>query len=257
MKHSFIDKYGNLESPLHRLDPRIKLAGAFSFIFIIVSEPRGVVCPFIFYSLIIAGLLLISRIPPRFVFSRCLIVSPFILISAIFFPLSAMLSGDFQGFSAYQEEYRSALTIVLKAFSSIILLTLLISTEKFHNLLMALRKLKMPRLLGIISALMYRYIFILTDEAMRTTMARDSRTPGRLNMSKFKVYGNQSAMIFLRSMDRSQIIYNSMLSRGFTGEFPVMQKFPLKGKDFIFPVIFIFILLAIRLTNSDIYCFIF
>jgi cobalt/nickel transport system permease protein len=257
LKHSFIDKYGNLESPLHRVDPRIKLAGAFFFIFIIVSEPRGKVCPFFYYSLIIAGLVVISRIPLRFILSRCLIVSPFILISAVFFPLSAMLSGNFQGFSAYHEEYRAALTIVLKAFSSIILLTLLISTEKFHNLLMAMRKLKMPRLLGIISALMYRYIFILTDEAMRTTMARDSRTPGKLNMSRFRVYGNQAAMIFLRSMDRSQIIYNSMLSRGFTGEFPVMQKFPLRGQDFIFAVIFIFILLAIRLTNSAIYCFMF
>lgn len=256
MKHSFIDKYSHLESPLHRLDPRIKLITVFAFILIIVSEPRGELRPFILYGLVIATLVFVSRVPLRFILSRCLIVSPFVLMAAVFYPVSSMIIGEFRGIDGYQAEYRVALSIVFKAFTTVILLTLLISTEKFHNLLLGLRKLKMPRLLGILSALMYRYIFILTDEAMRTSRARDSRTPGKLNMNKFKVYGNQAAMIFLRSMDRSQMIYNSMLSRGFKGEFPGMQLLALSGREIAFFIFFIFILLAIRLTNSSMLCFI-
>ncbi len=255
MKHSFLDKYGHLNSPLHRIDARIKLLSAFAFILIIVSEPRGVLFPFIYYSMVIAVLVRVSNVPGRFILSRCLIVSPFILLAAVFYPLSSMITGEFGGLPAYQAEYRIALSIILKAFSAVIILTLLVSTDKFHNLLQGLRKLRMPRLLGIISALMYRYIFILTDEALKTRMARESRTPGKLNINKFKVYGNQSAMIFIRSMDRSQIIYNSMLSRGFTGEFPGMQKTAISGRDVAFFIFFISILLVIRLTNTGQFCF--
>jgi cobalt/nickel transport system permease protein len=256
VKHSFIDKYSHLESPLHRVDPRIKLITVFAFILIIVSEPRGRLCPFIFYGLVIAILAVISRVPPKFILSRCLIVSPFILMAAVFYPVSSMIIGEFRGLDAYRAEYQVALSIALKAFSTVILLTLLISTEKFHNLLLGLRKLKMPRILAIMSALMYRYIFILTDEAMRTARARDSRTPGKLNMNRFKVYGNQAAMIFLRSMDRSQMIYNSMLSRGFKGEFPGIRLAALPGREIAFFIFFIFLLLAIRLTNYGMLCFI-
>jgi cobalt/nickel transport system permease protein len=254
VKHSFIDKYGNLDSFIHRLDARIKLIALFSFILIAVSEPRGILCPFIWYGIIIAFLVLISRVPVRFILGRCLVVSPFILMAAVFYPLSSMIAGDFRGYEAYNDQYAVALSIALKAFSAIILLTLLVSTEKFHNLLLGLRQMKMPRLVGIISALMYRYIFILSDEALKTNMARESRTPGKLKMNKFRVYGNQSAMIFLRSLDRSRIIYNSMLSRGFTGEFPAMRDTCITAKDTAFLFFFILILLAIRLTNPGILC---
>jgi cobalt/nickel transport system permease protein len=248
VRHSFLDKYSNLDSPLHNFDPRIKLLGIFFFILIIVSEPRGNIMPFGFYALIIAGLMAASRVPLWFFIKRCLIVSPFILMAALFYPLSAMIAGNFGEFSSYREEYMVALSIALKAFSTIILLTLLVSVEKFHNLLLGLRKLRMPRLVGIISALMYRYIFILADEAMKTTMARDSRTPGKLSINKYKVFGNQAAMVFLRSMDRSRTIYHSMLSRGFTGEFPGSNAMEVPGREIAFFIFFILILLTIRLT---------
>lgn len=249
MKHSFIDKYSDLDSPVHRLDPRFKLISLFTGIVIMVSEPRGELTPFIYYGLVILILVLISRVPWRFILSRCLIVSPFILIAAFFYPVSAMLGGIQFSFSAYLPEFRVALSIACKAYFSVILITLLVSTDKFHNLLLGLRRLRMPKLIGILSALMYRYVFIFYDEALRTTRARDSRTPGRMKTGKLKTYGNQSAMIFLRSWERSQTIYNSMLSRGFNGEFPGLDKLAFTGKDLLYSVLFIIIILAIRLTN--------
>jgi cobalt/nickel transport system permease protein len=255
LKHSFIDKYSHLNSPVHRLDPRIKLITAFSCILIIVSEPRGEIFSFGFYALVVLGLIILSRVPVRFILSRCLIVSPFILIAAFFYPVSTMLTFNYKSVSALQPEVMVALSIVFKAYLSVILLTMLVSTDKFQNLLLGLRNLKMPRILGIMSALMYRYIFILYDEALRTTRARDSRTPGKIKINKLKVYGNQSAMIFLRSWERSQTIYNSMLSRGFNGEFPGMHKLTFTRSDLLYPVLFVILILSIRLTNQKEVCY--
>jgi len=189
------------------------------------------------------------------VLGRCLIVSPFIVVAALFYPVSVMLTSGNQSPASLRPEIMVALSIMARAFLSVIMLTLLVSSERFHNLLLGLRRLKMPKLIGILSALMYRYVFILYDETLRTARARDSRTPGKLRTGRLKTLGNQSAMIFLRSWERSQTIYNSMLSRGFDGEFPVMSNIALKGRDIVYFILFIVIFLAIRLTNIPGVCY--
>ncbi len=255
MKHSFIDKYSNLDSPVHRFDPRIKILVVFSILVIMVSEPRGEVFSFIYYTLIIFSIAFISRIPLKFIISRCLIVSPFIIVAALFFPLSQIISEGYTSLRSLKPEILISLSVMAKAFLSVILLTLLVSTDKFHNLLLGLRRLHMPRLIGILSALMYRYIFIIYDELLRTSRARDSRTPGKLKTGRIKTLGNQSAMIFLRSWERGQTVYNAMLSRGFTGDFPVLNKIYIKGRDVFYAVLIFILFLAIRLTNNFDFCY--
>ncbi len=246
MKHSFIDRYSDLDSPVHRIDSRVKLLLVFLAIITVVSEPQARLFPFAFYGGLILVLILMSRLPLVFVLKRFMLLSPFILLAALFYPVSLLISKEAQLASIRDEPFRVALSIFCKAGLSILLLIWLISTEKFHNLLIGMRKLRMPRLIGIISALMYRYIFIFGDEALKTTRARESRTPGKLKMNKVKVYSNQMAMIFLRSWERSVMIYQSMLSRGFSGELPAMQRMAINRNDMLFFVSFVLGLLAIR-----------
>lgn len=246
MKHSFIDKYSELNSLMHKLDPRVKLIMVFLGIVAMVSETPGNIYPFVFYGAVILTLILLSRIPPGFVLKRLFFVSPFIIMAALFYPASLMLAGEYKFVNPQAEAINIGLSIFLKAGMSIILLIWLISTEKFHALLHGLRKLRMPRLIGIISALMYRYVFILADESLKTTRARDSRSPGKLKMNRIKVYSNQMAMIFLRSWERSKIIYDSMLSRGFTGDFKDMKELELKRNDILISVLIVLVFLSIR-----------
>ncbi len=250
MKHSFIDKYSDLDSPVHRIDPRARLIAAFSAIVIIVSEPHGNLLPFAFYGVIIFWVAAISKIPPGYILKRCLVVSPFIIIAAVSYPLSLTGTDAVVTGQLLTEGVRTGLTIFLKAFFALLLLILLTSTGRFHRLLAGLRMLGMPRLLGVISALMYRYVFILHDELLRTTRARDSRTPGKIRINRFRVYGNQAAMIFIRSLDRSQTVYNSMLSRGFSGEFPDMNKPKLRTRDVLMTGFFVLLLFVFRMINQ-------
>jgi len=250
LKHSFLDRYSDLDSPVHRIDPRARLIAAFSAIVIIVSEPHGRLLPFAFYGIIILFMTAMTRIPPGFILKRCLAVSPFIIIAAVSYPLSVPGAGVVENGYLLTEGVRSGLTIFLKAFFALVLLILLTSTGKFHRLLAGFRKLGMPRLLGVISALMYRYVFILHDELLRTSRARDSRTPGAIRTSRVRVYGNQAAMIFIRSLERSQVVYNSMLSRGFAGEFPDMDKLRVRAGDVLPAGFFILLLLTVRIISQ-------
>lgn len=246
MKHSFLDRYSDLDSPIRRFDPRAKLIGFGTALLLVVSEPRGEIHAFLFYSPLILGLIWMSRIPVRFLFKRCLIATPFILMAAalIFLSGSSPVVGETR--VLHDDMILVSVSIAIKAYAAVILLTLLTSTDRFHRLLEGLRAFRMPQLLGVLSAFMYRYAFILSDEVMRTARARQSRTPGRLRISRFTVYGNQAATIFLRSWERSWTVYNAMCSRGFTGEFPRTSDLAFRMADLLFLLAFILPFAVVR-----------
>ena len=41
MKHSFLDRFSELDSPVHSIDPRAKIVALLAALLIVVSEPRG------------------------------------------------------------------------------------------------------------------------------------------------------------------------------------------------------------------------
>ncbi|MFO7615481.1 MAG: cobalt ECF transporter T component CbiQ [Bacteroidales bacterium] len=220
MRHSFLDKYSNVSSPVHKMDPVMKLLAALLIILAIVSQPPDNLMPFAIYGILLLLLVSLSKIPVVFVMKRVLIILPFVVFAAAFYPISVKLSDRSIDLSFHHPAVLKGISIFLKAVLSVMVLIILVSTERFHQLLGALRRLKMPAAVCITSALMYRYIFILADESMKTSLARQSRTPGKIKQDRLKVLGNQMAVIFIRSWERAKMIYNSMLSRGFTGDFP-------------------------------------
>jgi len=220
MQHAFLDRYSDLDSPLHRLDPRVKLVVFTLILLIMVSVPRAEpLMLFLCYPGLVI-LLTLSRVPVLYILRRCLLVTPFVLMAAGVMMLTGETNGSAAAGTGTDFRSLAALSIALKAYAAVIVLSLLTSTERFHRLLEGMRALGIPPLLGVLSAYMYRYAFILSEEVMRTTRARLSRTPGTLRTGRIRTYGNQAATIFLRSWERSQTVYQAMCSRGFTGEFP-------------------------------------
>jgi cobalt/nickel transport system permease protein len=250
LKHTFLDRYSHLQSPVHSLDARLKFVLSLLAIGVLVSEPPGKLLPFAFYGILFLIVLILSRLPSLFFLKRLLFLVPFIGMAALFYPLSYWLTETGVDDAGMQQAILVALSIFFKALLSVSFLILLISTVKFHDLLAGLRKLRMPKLIGILSALMYRYIFIFWGETLRTNMARNSRTPGKLKMNRFTVYGNQMAMIFLRSWERANMVYNAMLSRGFDGEFFSLEQKETKRKDIVPAILFVLILLTIRIFGG-------
>jgi cobalt/nickel transport system permease protein len=88
-----------------------------------------------------------------------------------------------------------------------------------------MRSLRFPRILVAIVSFMWRYIFVLVDEAMRLSRARDARSavqPGRKSGGSIpwraKVVGGMAGNLFIRSYSRSERIYQAMEARGYQGE---------------------------------------
>ena len=123
------------------------------------------------------------------------------------------------------EGLRRFLTIMAGSWLSVQVALLLAFTTPFHDLIDALRELRLPRILVSIISFMYRYIAVLTDEGSRMLRARDARSaqgPGRGGGSirwRATVTGRMVGSLFLRAYERSERIYAAMQARGFEGEF--------------------------------------
>jgi cobalt/nickel transport system permease protein len=124
--------------------------------------------------------------------------------------------------------------VVVKSWLSILCLIVLSSSTKFEELLQGMSGLKVPQVFVQITSFMYRYMFVIADQAMRMQMARDSRNFGMKRSNIFKTIGNMVGMLFIRSYERAERIYAAMLSRGYNGEIAAVNKLKFQLPDAYF-----------------------
>lgn len=249
MKHDFIDKYSTLNSVLHYLDPRIKLLWTFLFLILVTASQQLLL--FMIYLPVVVLLIVFSRVPLFFYFKKLVLVTPVAFLLSVFIYISYFLEQHipftFYGLTQYHPILATIGLMVAKIYISILVITLLISTTRFNDLLWGLRKFHLPGVVTTLSRLVYTYIFVFVDELHRTFRAYKSRTPVR-RISRLKVYGNISAAILLRSIDRSDMIYKAMITRGFTGEFPDGNSFSFKRNDWLAGGCFLLLLMMVALV---------
>ena len=229
MHISFVDPFHVGHSVLHQLDARIKLALAVAFILTVALMPVGAWSGYILLFAIILAVAIISEMGTLFAVKRAFIVLPFVLSALpIIFTTEGTLWFSFTlgpwDLVASAQGAARFVSILLKSWISVQAGILLAAATPFPQLLMAMRAAHIPRLLVGIFGLMWRYMFLLADEAMRLMRARESRSGspngggGGSIAWRARVTGSMAGSLFLRGYERSERIYSAMLARGYDGE---------------------------------------
>ncbi len=224
-------------SPLARMDSSAKLCGALGAVLAISTFPAAAGWRFPAALAMLAGLWVLSRVPLRYLSRRLLAATPFIGMAALL-PLA----------SAAPDAYRLALTVVLKAYSAILLLSLLAATTPIEDIVESLRRLGAPRGLALTAILMHRYLFVLLEEWRRIARARECRTGGRIRSGRIRVWANQVAMVFVRGWERAERVAQAMLVRGFRGEFPRLRARQSSAWDLVLGLALPLAVLALRVA---------
>ena len=139
----------------------------------------------------------------------------------------------------------SMVTLLLKGLFAVSATYLLMVTTPMDDLCRALRKLRVPAILVTVILLIYRYLTVFLEEVARIRTAYAMRAPGRKGIH-FKQWGPLAGMLLLRSMDRSEAVYQSMSLRGFRGEFPFGTDRPFSRRDLVYVLLGIAVPLIIR-----------
>lgn len=204
------------------LDPRLKALMAFLLVLSIVAFPeirwRGIVA----VLGIILGLCLLSRLSPLHLIKRSLVIIPFVLVISLFLPFyrggETMGKLPLLGLEIGRQGVLTLLTVMVKAWLSVMALSWLALTTEFPQLLRGLQSFGLPRTLVSLISFMFRYLFIIGEEARALLRARDSRYFGGFNLRQVKALGYMAGSLFLRSYERGERVYQAMLARGFDGE---------------------------------------
>ena len=88
----------------------------------------------------------------------------------------------------------------------------------------------MPGLLVTLLLLTYRYVGVMTEELAVMTDAYHLRAPGQKGIH-VSAWGSFLGQLLLRSMDRAQELYSSMLLRGYHEHFHYADIRPFSVRD--------------------------
>jgi cobalt/nickel transport system permease protein len=258
--HAF-DRYHGAHSPVHRLDPRVKVILTFSFILSNLLLPDGAWIGFALSWVLVLLTSLASTLGIGYTLKRSLIALPFALAAAtVLFsipgqPLAQLQIGPLHLVVTDTGLLRFT-SILVRSWLSIQMAVLLVATTQFPDLLHALRHLYVPGVLVSIISFMYRYLFVLADEAMRLLRAREARSAAASGRDgggtlawRARVAGNMAGQLFLRSYERSDRIYNAMLARGYSGTLLTINPHTMRGQDWVVLLITLLLLFSFQLAG--------
>ena len=217
-------------SPIHGLCAPAKLLTTIAYIALVLSFGKYDFSGLIVMILYPVLLFQISGVSVGSFFYKLRIVLPLVMAVGLFNPIfdrQILLRIGTVGVSG---GVISMLTLMMKGVFCLMASFLLMATTPIDSLCAALRKLHVPGLLVTLLLLTYRYVGVMTEELAVMTDAYHLRAPGQKGI-QVSAWGSFLGQLLLRSMDRAQELYASMLLRGYHDHFHYADIRPFRLPD--------------------------
>jgi cobalt/nickel transport system permease protein len=226
---------------LHRWDVRCKIVTilGYSFMLAALSRPQPALAAIVISLLVLVA----ARASAARVLIRLLAITGFIGMFLVVMPLTVPeRDGDtllvlnqvgWLGFNL--RGLVLAATIAAKAVAITLLMEPLLATAPLPVTLHGLARLGAPEMAGQMVLLSHRYLHVFRHEARR--MADGMRVRGfrkRTDLLTLKAVANFLGMLFVRSFERTERVFDAMRARGYKGRFPEPAELRLKPGDLLF-----------------------
>ncbi len=210
MRLDFLERYSEDDAPLQRLDARVKLAAALTYVVAVVATPVGWWGVMAAEGLTLAFLVGLAGVPPRELAGRWL---GFLVLFGFLTLAVAPARPERAEFGLAVV----ALTLLGKESLAFLGTLLLVQVTPFRAILVALRWFRVPGTLVTTLHFMYRYLFVLTEELDRMVTARRSRMFRRSGRLDWGLLTGLIGILFLRAFERGERVHSAMLARGWDG----------------------------------------
>lgn len=224
MHHVVLERWSRGASPLHRRDPRAKMIALLVFLIVLATAQRSLPVLSLALLFLLLGALRWARLPLLGALARACIVLPFTVV----FAAAAWISGD----------PARGLSLLLKSYLSALAVLLVVSTTALPVLLRGLEMTGAPRFLLMVAQFLYRYLFVISEEAQhmaKSAASRGASVRGLVgNGARFRAAAGALAVLFARSYGRAEQIHRAMLARGFGGHFHPLFELRFQARDAVF-----------------------
>jgi len=244
-----MDELAAGSSFVHGLNPGAKLAAAVLYILTVLSFPKydlsGLI-PMVLWPVLLFTL---AGIPVRTCFYKLRIVLPLVMAVGLFNPFFDHMPMLRIGGVVVTGGVISMITLMLKGVFCLMSSFLLAATTPMDSICAALRKIRVPEMLVTLLLLTYRYVGVLTSELAVMTDAYHLRAPGQKGIH-ISAWGSFLGQLLLRSMDRAQSLYESMLLRGYDGRFHYAIRTKFAVRDAVYLAVSAAFFLLVRYGNA-------
>lgn len=240
-----LDDQARRHTLVNDIHPAIKLFVTVLYLVLVVSWSRyqlvGIlgmaIYPFVLFE--ITGLSFSQAL------RRLRIVLPLVCIVGIFNPLfDRQIVATLFGMQI-SGGVLSMITLMLKGVLTVLGSYLLIATTTVDRICYGMRCFHIPKIIVTEFMLICRYISVLGREADRLMQSYHMRAPGQKGIH-YRAWGPVIGQLLLRSMDRAEIVYQSMLLRGFNDNFSIGGVAKLRSTDWKYLAGFTVMLAVLR-----------
>lgn len=229
----FLDTMADRDQWVNKLHPLVKFILTLAYICTVVSFSRYDVIGLLGMAVYPAAMFILAELSVRDSLRRLRIVLPLVCFVGVFNPFFDKVP-VFIGNLCVRAGVLSMITLMLKGVLSVLASYLLIATTSIEKICYALGILHVPKVMITQIMLTYRYVTLLLGEVNRITQAYALRAPRQKGIH-FKVWGSLTGQLLLRSMDWANAVYESMVLRGYSGDFQyIRKKNPLKAGDVLY-----------------------
>ena len=217
-------------SVVHRAPAHVKLVLLVSFMLVVVATPREWYLAFAGYLLVLLVVIWMSGVPYRYLAKRMLIETPFVLFAVLVPFIAEGPRIDVLGMSVSQPGLVAAWGLIVKGSLGVLASLTLAATTDPQDVLVGLRRLRMPDLIVQIMGFMLRYLDVVTAELGRMTTSMRSRGSDPRSPRHWPVLARSLGALFIRSYERGERVHLAMLARGYDGTLPHLAP-TVKGHD--------------------------
>lgn len=216
--------YVHEHSVVHRMAPQTKLVSALVMVASVAITPRRAIWAFLVFVFLLGVVVVVARIPVRFLLTRLLAVAPFVVF-ALFIPFVATgESVEIVGIDVSVEGMWGAWNILVKALLGAGISIVLTATTEVPDIIRGMGVLHVPALFTSIATFMIRYLELVSDELRRMRVAMTARGYDPRWLSQARPIATSAGALFVRSYERGERVHAAMLARGFTGEMPRLEE---------------------------------
>lgn len=112
----------------------------------------------------------------------------------------------------------TCITLFLKGGLALLASYSLMVSTGMEEICYGLQVLHVPSTMITVTLLIYRYLILFLKEVNRISIAYSMRAPGKKGIHK-EAWGSLVGSMLIRSMNRGETLYESMMLRGFRGKF--------------------------------------
>ena len=216
--------YVHEHSAVHRLAPEVKLVAAFLFVFCAALTPRQAVWAFGVYAILLAVVGRLGRVRLGFVLTRLVAIVPFVAFALLIPFVATGERIEVLGIGVSLEGVWGAWNILAKATIGATTSILLAATTEVPELIRGMGVLRVPSTVTAIASFMVRYLEVISGELgrMRTSMTARGYDPRWLWQAR--PIAASAGATFVRSYERGERVHAAMLSRGYTGTMPDLNR---------------------------------